>query len=71
MKVKFAIEFEVEAPIKYGTESYLYQDFVEDVVYNCIDIIKESGIQVRPTEEWCFVAEDDGKEMYQKGVFGE
>ena len=71
MKVKFAIEFEVETPVKYGTESYLYQDFIEDVVCNCIDIIKDSEIQVRPTEEWCFVAEDDGKEMYQKGVFYE
>lgn len=71
MKVKFGIEFEADIPMRHNVESQYYQNDIEDIVWFCIRAIKDTGLRVESTDEWRFIAEDDGKEEYQKGVFGE
>lgn len=70
MKIKFAIEFEIEVPFDEDTDMMYYQDYIEDLVYACtLDVTARSTVV--PTGEWRYISENDGKEEYKQGVFDE
>lgn len=70
MKIKFAIEFEIEVPSDEDTDMMYYQDYIEDLVYACT-LDMTARYTVVPTGEWRYIAENDGKEEYKQGVFDE
>lgn len=68
MKIKLAVEFEVDVPyLDKNTSEYLNEDKIEDVVYTIEEAVINQVKGVKPTDNYLYTTEND--EDYDHGVF--